>query len=637
MFEFIRQHTKIMMSVMFLLIVPAFVLVGVDGYGSFKNNDKVVAVIAGEKLFQAQWDAAHQQEVDRMRASIPNIDAAIFETKEARYNTLERLVRDRVVAKAAEVDKLLTSDARLARSLQQNPTIASFRKPDGKLDMERYKQLAGSQGLTTDGFEARVRDELSAMQVEAGILATSFSVPSVTNIALNAFFEKREIQLAKFEPDSFKDKIKPADLEIEDFYKANSKLFLSAEAADVEYVTLDLPTIQKNIVISDADMRNYYDQNSTLLSGQEERRARHILIITEKNSTNDVKNKALEKAQEILKELRLSPAKFSELAKKNSQDPGSAAKGGDLDYFTRDAMVKPFADAAFSMKTGDISEVVNSDFGYHIIELLDIKKPKQRSFEELRPTIESDLKDQQAKRKFAEMAETFSNTVYEQSDSLEPLTKKLNLAIKKANNILRTPSSKTQGPLSNSKLLASLFSVDSTQKKHNTAAIETGPNELTSARIVRYAPAHTKDLREVKNEVRERIISEKSAEMARAEGKDKLSAWSAQSALAKLPTSVVISRIKAEKISSEVISAVMQTKESEMPIFKGIDLKDRGYAVVKVIKVLARDVPEASVAKQELAQYNQWWSRAENQAYYSMLKERLKVEMKVAKPVALIN
>ena len=135
MFDFVRKHMKLMMFVMFLLIIPSFVLFGIDGYNRSREKSATVARVGGYDITQGEWDAAHKSESDRLRAARPNLDAKLFDSPEARYATLERLVSERVLAQAADKFKLTTSDARLARDLQQDPTIASLRLPDGKLDM----------------------------------------------------------------------------------------------------------------------------------------------------------------------------------------------------------------------------------------------------------------------------------------------------------------------------------------------------------------------------------------------------------------------------------------------------------------------------------------------------------------------
>ena len=632
MFDFVRKHTKIMMAVMFLLIIPSFVLFGIDGYNRSRDGGSVVARVGSHDITQGEWDAMHKSESDRLRASMPNLDAKLLDSPAARYASLERLVRDRVLAQAADQFKLTTSDTRLARNLQENPSIASLRQADGKLDMDRYRQLVAGQGLSPEGFEARVRQDLSVRQVEAGVAGTGFAAASVADVALNAFFEKREVQIANFTAADFASKVNPTDAELDAFYKANQSLFQSPEHATVEYVVLDLDSVKKSIVISEADVKSYYEQNAQRLSGKEERRASHILINAAKDAPAVDRQKAKARADELLKTVRQSPDSFADVAKKNSQDTGSAANGGDLDFFTRGAMVKPFEDAAFAMKKGDISEVVESDFGYHIIKLTDIKTPVQRSFEELRAGIETDLKTQQAQTRFAETAEAFTNGVYEQSDSLKPVADKLKLEIKTATNALRQPTAGATGVLANAKFLAAIFNTDSIEKKRNTEAIETAANQLTAGHVTQYTPARTLPFVEVSRVVRERVVAAHAAELAKKEGMEKLLAWKASPAVALMPAPVVVSRDKAQNIPQQVLTAALRADVAALPAFVGVDLGAKGYSVVRVNKIVPRVVPTGESAKQDRLQYANWWIEAENQAYYELLKERFKAQIMTSRP-----
>ncbi|NDP40368.1 MAG: peptidyl-prolyl cis-trans isomerase [Rhodoferax sp.] len=632
MFDFVRKHTKIMMAVMFLLIIPSFVLFGIDGYNQSRDAGGVVARVGSHDITQGEWDETHRSESDRLRASMPNLDAKLLDSPAARYASLERLVRDRVLAQAADKFKLTTSDARLARNLQENPSIASLRQADGKLDMDRYRQLVASQGLTPEGFEARVRQDLSVRQVEAGIGETGFATASVADVALNAFFEKREVQIANFNAADFASKVTPTDAELETFYKANQALFQSPEHASIEYVVLDLDSVKKSIVISEADMKSYYEQNAERLSGKEERRASHILINAAKDAPAADRQKAKARADELLKAVRQSPDSFADVAKTNSQDTGSAANGGDLDFFSRGAMVKPFEDAVFAMKQGDISDVVESDFGYHIIKLTDVKKPAQRSFEELRAGIEADLKAQQAQTRFAETAEAFTNGVYEQSDSLKPVAEKLKLEIKTATNVLRQAAKGATGVLANEKFLAAIFNTDSIEKKRNTEAIETAPNQLTAGRVTQYTPARTLPFAEVSRLVRERVVAARAAELAKKEGMDKLLAWKAAPATAAMPAPVVISRDQSQNTPPQVLTAALRADAAALPAFVGVDLGVKGYSVVRVNKILPRVAPGEAAVKQDRAQYAQWWSGAETQAFYGFLQERFKAQIMTSRP-----
>ncbi len=637
MFDFVRKHTKIMMVLMFLLIIPSFVLFGIDGYNRMGDSDVAVARVAGVDITQAQWDRAHKAEADRVRASMPDVDAKLLDSPEARYATLERLVRDHVMTHAVVQSRLLTSDARLARFLQEDPGIAALRKPDGKLDMDRYRQLAASQGLTPEGFENSVRQDLSKQQIDAAVRASGFAVPAVADIALEAFFEKREIQLLQIESASYFSKIAPTEADIDAFYKANQTMFQAAEQVDLEYVVLDIETVKKGIQIAESDLKAYYEQNVARLSGNEERRASHILINAPKDAPAQERERAKAKAGELLKKVKAAPNSFADVAKAESQDSGSAAKGGDLDFFQRGAMVKPFEDAVYTMKSGDISEVVESDFGYHIIKLTDIKTPKQRSFEELRTEIENDLKTQQAQRKYAEVAELFTNTVYEQSDSLKPVADKLQLPIKLANGLSRPVSPGSTGVLASEKFLSAVFSPDTVDKKRNTEAIETGASQLTAGRVIKHSPARTLPLAEVKQTVRERVIAEQAAQMAKKEGADKLAQFKADASKVVLPATLLVSRDQPQGVSPQIVSAVLRANAAVLPAWVGIDQGAKGYAIVRINKLVPRQEANQPSAQQDRAQYAQWWTAAEAQAYYGALKARIDTQILVPTPVSAVS
>ena len=285
MFDFVRKHTRIMQFLLFLLIFPSFVLFGLEGYNSFRDGGASVATVDGQDITQGEWDAAHRNQVERMRSSMPNLDVKLFDTPEAKYSTLERLVRDRLLQVAANKLRLGASDARLAAELQQNPTIAALRRADGTLDMERYRQLLATQGMSPESFEAQVRGDLASRQVMAGVGVTSFSSVALADVTLNAFYEQRQVQVARFSPANYVSQINPSAEEIEAYYKANADKFQSAERANIEYVVLDLNAVQKGIVVPEADLKSYFEQNAARLAGLEERRASHILINADKGAS----------------------------------------------------------------------------------------------------------------------------------------------------------------------------------------------------------------------------------------------------------------------------------------------------------------------------------------------------------------
>ncbi len=633
MFDFVHRNAKIMQFLLFLLIVPSFAFVGLDGYNRMLGGGADVAKVDGRSIKENELDAAYKSELERIRAANPNVDVKLIDTPEAKYATLERLVREQVIGAAARDAHFETSDQRLANELQADPTIASLRGPDGKIDKERYKLLVGSQGLTPEMFEARVRGQISARQVLKGIQGSGFTTNAVGDVALNAFLQKREVQISVFDAASYATKITLTDADIETYYKANQALFQSPEQANIEYVVLDIESVKKGITVSDDELKTYYEQNSARLASKEERRASHILITAAKDAPAADKEKAKIKAQSLLDAVKKAPATFAEVAKANSQDPGSAVKGGDLDFFGRGAMVKPFEDAAYAMKKGDISALVESDFGYHIILLTDIKAAKQKSFEESKAELMEEAKNQQAQKKYAELAETFTNAVYEQSDSLKPIADKLKLEVKTASNVTRKAAAGATGALANPKFLNAIFAPDAIDKKRNTEAFEVAAKQLVSGRIAQYTAARTLPLADVKDRVREKLLGVRSFEMAKKEGADKLTAWKAVPATAVMPDAIVIARNQPQNLPMPLIEAALKADTSKLPEFVGVEVAGRAYFVAKINKVIPPTAADEDLVKQARSQVSQAWVAAEDQAYYNLLKERFKTNIVMAKPV----
>ena len=394
---------------------------------------------------------------------------------------------------------------------------------------------------------------------------------------------------------------------------------------------LDIESVKKGITLNEADLRTYYEQNVASNAAKEERRASHILIPAAQAAPAADRAAAKARAEELLAAVRQNPASFADLARKHSKD-GSAAKGGDLEFLARGATVKPFEDALFALKKGETSGVVETEFGYHIIRLTDIRAPRQRTFEEMRPEIEAQVRTQQAQRKFAETADAFSNAVYEQSDSLKGVAERFKLELRTAMGVQRTPAQGAAPVLANPKFLGALFSPDSLEKKRNTEAVELAPGQMVAGRITQHVPARTLPLDEVKAQARDRMKAARGAELAKKAGAEQLAAWKADPASAKLPAAVVVSREDPARQPRPAVEAALQADPAALPAFIGVDMGDAGYAVVRVVKSITRTAPPEAIARQERQQYGQWWSQAEALAYYNLLKTRYKVKVTAASP-----
>lgn len=632
MFDAIRNQKKVLMGILLVLVIPAFVLVGVEGYTSFSEQAEAVAVVDGQDIKKVEWDAAHREEIERMRQNLPGVDVKLLDTEQARFATLERLVRERVLAAAAADMHVYVSDQKLERELLNNQTIASLRTPDGKLDVEAYRALLGRQGMTPEMFELSIRSEMSRSQVLQGVGDTAVAPAGLANVALDAFFQRRNVRVLTLKSVDYADKVTVTDADLKAFYDANLASFKTQEQADVQYVVLDLPTIERQISLNPADVQSYYEQNASRLAGGEERRASHVLLTLDAGASAEDKAKIRSKAEELLAQVRANPERFADIARAHSQDPGSAANGGDLDFFARGAMVKPFEDAAFALQKGAISDVVESDFGFHIIQLTDVRAPKVPSLEDMRAELEADLKRQQAQKRYAEMAEQFSNLSYEKADSLQPIVDALKLEIRSVQGVLKDNPAQGDPVLSNPRLIQALFSSDAVNNKRNTEAVEVSANRLVAARVVKHSPARTQTFDEVRVDVQSRFVAQRSAELAKAAGEAMLKSAQQGQAPAGLSDELTVSREQPGPLPLAVLNAAMSAPTAALPAWTGVDQGEQGYTVVQVSQVLARTPAEAQRQQAEKTQFKQWLAAAEMAAYYESLKQRFKVKILVPEP-----
>lgn len=632
MFDFVRDHKRLLQSLLVLVIFPSFAFVGVQGYSKFTDaSNEAVAKVAGGKITQAELDAAHRQQIERMRQQMPGLDVKLFDTPEMKRQTLDALVRERVLSAAATQEHLVVTDERLAGELMRMPELASVKGANGGIDKAAYTALLAAQGLTPPGFENNLRVDLSMRQVLQGVTASQLAGGTVTGAAIDALLERREVQVQRFLAADYLARMQPTEAEVAAYYKANSGQFRSQEEASIEYVVLDIDALKKQVTVGEDDLKKYYDENKSRYSSAEERRASHILIAAGKDMTAEQRTAAKAKAEALLAQLRKAPGSFAELAKKNSQDPGSADKGGDLDFFGRGAMAKPFEDAVFSMKPDEISNVVESDFGYHIIHLTAVRGGDTKSFESVRAELTDEVSKQLAQKRFAEVAEQFSNTVYEQADSLQPVIDKLKLS-KATATVRHAAAPGATGPLASPKLLAAVFATDVVKNKRNTEAVETAPNQLVAARIVDYRPERVLQLEEVKPQVLDKVKAEQAAAAARKEGQAREAAVR-QNMGESLPITLTVSRTQAKDLARPLVDAALRADVSKGPAVVGVDQGAEGYAVLKVLRSVAREAtdPDNARAKPFVAQA---LAQAESAAYLEALKKRFKVEVTVPSAAA---
>lgn len=623
MFEFVRRNTRILQLILVLLILPSFVLVGMEGYSQFTDGAGTVAKVGKQKVSQQEWDNAHRNFVERQRSQRPDLDLSLFDQPSVKQQSLDALIREYVLLMAANDQHLTVPAGRIMRIFANDPQFAALRNPDGSVN----KALLEARGMSPLQLETMLRQELTVSQVLGGVQVSSHGAQLSTRAAVDALFQVRDVQWMKFEPKAYMAQLNPTAEHLQAFYKdpANAAWLTTPEQADVQYLVLDLDTLKARVSVSEDELRRSYKENIQRYSTPEERRASHILIKAEASASAEQKKAARAKAEQLLAQLQKNSAQFAELARKNSDDPGSGANGGDLDFFGRGDMVKSFEDAAYALKPGQLSGLVESEFGFHIIQLTGVRGGETKPFESVRAEIEDDARKQLAQRQYAEAAEKFTNMVYEQSDSLQPVADELKLQIQTANGVLRQPGTKDQGALSNRRLLDTLFDPANRGKGHNTEAVEVGTNKLVSARIVKYRPAALMPFDQAQALVRERWMTAQALKAARADAEQKMALWKQSPEKASLPAATQMSRRTVFAQPAAVLDAALRVPEKQLPAWTVVSLGDEGVALLKVNKVVPLEVKPEEL-KEMQAQFSGYWARAEADAYYRALKREYKVE-----------
>jgi len=492
MFDLVQKHKKLIQIMLAIIFLP-FAFFGIDSYFRSGDGANHVATVGGQPISQQEFSMALQERQNYLQRLIgKGVDPSLLDSPELRFAVLDGIIRQRLLVNQAVRSNVLVSDEQLQQVITEQPAF----QDDGKFSHARYVELLKRQNTSEIGFEATLRRDLMLQRVNGAYLGTAIVPNSVAERLLRANAQQREVSQSVLDPDKFAAQVKVDDATVKAYYDSHQSDFQVPEQARVEYVVLALDAIAAHTDISADEIKQFYEQNLKQYARGEERQASHILITVDAQATPEQKQAARAKAEQLLKQVKQNPASFAELAKNNSQDPGSAAKGGDLGSFPRGAMDKPFDDAVFSMKPGDISNLVESRYGYHIIKVTGEKK---HAFDEARKQVELDLKRQKAGKKFADLAEQLNNQVFEQGDSLKPAADALKLPVQTSGWISRSGGDNKL--LNNPKLLQAMFGEDAVKNKRNTEVVDVGNNTLVSARVLEYKPAAVRPLEEVRTEI----------------------------------------------------------------------------------------------------------------------------------------
>ena len=619
MFEFIRTHKRLMQIFLMLLIVPSFVLVGVSSYDNKGDNANAVANVDGQKITQQEWEEAQRQQMDRYRKMYgAQFDQKMFETPEAKQAILDNLIAERALGSEIARNHLTITDA----------TLAKLYAEQFQGDVNQYKATAASMGLSTTGLDARVRRDMAMQQLSGSVQSTAFAPRTVATRLSDINDQEREVQELLFPAADFSAQVKVTDAMVKTYYDKNTALFSIPEQVKVEYVVFTPELVEGQVSVTDAEIADFYGKNTARFTTPEQRSASHILINAKKDAPAAEKTAARAKAEAIAAQLRKNPAEFAAIAKAQSQDPGSAELGGDLGIIEKGGLVKPVEEAIFSLKQGDISGVVESEYGFHIITVSALKPASTKSAGQAREEIAAELKKQKMSKKYSELAEVFSNTLYEQSDSLKPAAEKLKLQVQVIDNLTRKPAlALAAAPYNNPKFLAALFSDDSLKNKRNTEAVQAGPNTLIAGRVAEFRAAAKRPLAEVDAVIRQRVTLEEAARLATKAGEAKIAAAKAAGDATGFGDAKVVTRTKQPPFNPAAAMAVLKADVSKLPVYVGVELPGQGYGVYRINKAAQAQAPDAARRKSEFDQIAGALGEQDMYGYIQAVKHKAKVKL----------
>ncbi len=622
MFDFVNKKKRVVQVIMGIAVLP-FLFWGVESYRQ-DGGESVIADVEGEKIHRREFDQALRDHQDRMRSMLgANIDAAILDNPELRSSVLDSLIQQRLLRVESINMGMTVLDSQLVRAISE---ISDFQQ-DGQFSNQRYEDALSRSQMNPLMFESRMREEIMLQQLLDAYTDNGFISNTVAKKVMYLSEVERDVNLAEIQPDQFLSRINPSEKEIADYFDSHQVDFHLPERARVEYVVLTLDGLAEKQMVNDDEINEYFEEYRHNFEQAEERQASHILLSIADTATIEEKAAINEKAINLLEQIKQAPERFAEFAAEHSDDPGSATQGGDLGFFGRTVMVKAFEDEIFQMQPDEIRGPVETDFGLHIIKLTGIKEAKTANLAEVKQQIIQELQKYKAGAIFGEIAEDFSNTVYEQSDTLQYAAEEFELTLHQSDWI----DSRSTEPevLANERLLNAIFSDDTIKDKRNTDAVEVMQDTLVSARILEHRIASTQSLTLVKDEIIKRLKVIQAAEMAIKDGENKLARLrSGEDDVVAWGEPKQISYLQPQNLDTPILQAVFKAPLTKLPTYVGIASPQGNYSLVRINRSIEPEVnmtEDAAKHKSLSQQLQQMINQEEMSSYFAELRKRYDV------------
>jgi len=586
MLDKIRNNTqsKFAKIVLVIIIIP-FALFGIDSYLSSIGDDVYAAKVNGESItIQSYQNALNRVKDQFLNQSTPP-DLAIFETAEFRKSVLDGMIASKLVAQEAVRANFVISDNQLSQYILGMP---GFQR-NGKFDQEAYDNLAMRQNLTPKKLDELIRKDLAKQQVKDSMNKYVFVTKEKIQKLVNLAYQKRDVSMLELRLDDYLKKINVTDEEIKEYYDANPRNFIMPDQVKVNFLLYSVAEILPKVKISDEEVKQYFEENKGQFEGSQQRRAKHILFLTDSDMTEVELNEAKKLAESIREKVINSPKEFDDLAKEYSKDTESAKKGGDLGFFARGMMVKEFDETVFDMKIGDVSPLVKTQFGFHIIKLTEIKG-EEVSFDTVKAQIKGEILYSKAQKIYAEGAEEFANLIYEKSNSLQPAADRFDLSIQESQWLTLDTATKF---FNNEAFGQAVFDSEAIELKANINAIEVSPNNLISAQVIDFKPSAPRSLNDAKDEIKEFLSKSTAQKLMISNGEEMIEKLESKSTKVEWIDELVIDKVDPQGISKPIVRAIFSMNQDNLPSFEGIyDPANDEYIVVRLNDVINDEVTD---------------------------------------------
>ncbi|MCW8889248.1 MAG: SurA N-terminal domain-containing protein [Sedimenticola sp.] len=611
------------------LITIPFALFGINSYLG-GGSESVAAVVNGDDISQRDFENGYRDFRQNLRQRLgENYRPEMIDEAELRQEVLQVMIRNRLLVQKSQSLGLRVGDDQVKQVIKSLPSF----QVGGSFNQEAFERGVRLQGLTPSGFFEEVRLGLVSEQLSKAVVGSEFTTPSELDSLVRLRLQQREFEHVIIPAKTFLAEVTVSDDAVATYYAAHQNDYMAPERVKIQYIDLDVASIAKSLKADDEALLTYYNQNQSQYLSAEERRASHILIELEEGADAAAIQAAESAAQAVLERIKQGED-FAALAKALSKDPGSAEEGGDLGYFEAGVMEPAFDEAVFSLAVDEVSDLVRTPFGFHIIKLTEVREPKGKSFEEARPEIEQAYLKSEAERLFYEYAERLGNISYEEPDSLQPAADALGVQIKESDWISREGG---EGILAAPKVVGAAFSEDVMVSGNNSEAIELSAEHVLVLRVIDHEEAAIRPLDEVKSEIQDQLRVKLAIEKADKRGAELAARLAQGERLESLAAELGVSAQPLKQInrdeqavSAELVKHLfgMGRPEAGKPVHDHLALSQGDLALLVLHKVTDGTLAQANDLGGDAA-LNDALQRSRGKSYFQHLQGNLRAAAEV--------